>query len=148
MNVIRCSQSLFVDKQDLQTTDTIQCPLPRCNYTWCKVCHQEVNRTGPRHSCDGSSELNHLMDSSGWKYCPSGSLSFAQNPLKIQTYFLACRTAIEKSSGCNHMTAGLVYLHSNFTRLTNVISAYLADAIPISVTLAARLSFSPWYHPT
>jgi hypothetical protein len=146
MNAIRCSQSIFVDKQDVQTSDTIRCPLPRCNYTWCKICHQEVNNTGPRHSCDGSSELNHLMDSRGWKYCPSGPSLFAQKLQNIQTYFLACHTAIEKSSGCNHMTVGFVYLCRNFTYLINILSAYLADAIPISVMFAERLSFNPSYH--
>ncbi|KAJ7739825.1 hypothetical protein B0H16DRAFT_60005 [Mycena metata] len=41
---------------------------------------------GPKHSCDGSSELEHLMKSRGWKHCPG------------------CKTPFQKSSGCNHMT--------------------------------------------
>jgi hypothetical protein len=46
-----------------------------CNYMWCKTCHKVVN-IGTQHSCDGSSEFNHLITSTSWKYCPSKSFSF------------------------------------------------------------------------
>ncbi|KAJ3558370.1 hypothetical protein NM688_g964 [Phlebia brevispora] len=48
-------------------------------------CNQNVNPDGPEHSCDGTNELDHLMDQKGWKYCPG------------------CRTPAEKIEGCNHM---------------------------------------------
>lgn len=82
----KCRESMFVDRQEHQETNILVCPLPRCQYAWCKTCHQKVTVDGPQHSCDGSSELRDLMSKRGWKYCPG------------------CRTPIQKESGCNHMT--------------------------------------------
>ncbi|KAH8094848.1 hypothetical protein BXZ70DRAFT_896170 [Cristinia sonorae] len=82
----KCQQAVFVDKAEYEAQDLIVCPLPRCNYIWCKNCSRAIDVNGPRHSCDGSSELNHLMSQRGWKHCPG------------------CRTPTEKMDGCNHMT--------------------------------------------
>jgi len=82
----KCKRSTIVDRQDLESTAVVACPLGDCTYMWCKACQQEITAAGgPQHSCDGSSELDHLMKKSGWKYCPS------------------CKTPIQKDSGCNHM---------------------------------------------
>ncbi|KAJ7719079.1 hypothetical protein DFH07DRAFT_315765 [Mycena maculata] len=82
----KCKESVFVDRAEYEAASTLVCPLPRCNYAWCKACQQPVTEDGPKHSCDGSSELEHLMKQHGWKHCPG------------------CRTPFQKSSGCNHMT--------------------------------------------
>jgi len=47
-----------------------------CNYVWCKECQQEFVPNGPKHSCDGSSELKRLVEEQGWKYCPGEILFF------------------------------------------------------------------------
>ncbi|KAJ7091507.1 hypothetical protein B0H15DRAFT_836463 [Mycena belliarum] len=82
----KCKQSVFVDRGEYEAAPILVCPLPRCNYTWCKACHQTIPMDGPKHSCDGSSELEHLMKRRGWKQCPG------------------CKTVIHKVSGCNHIT--------------------------------------------
>ncbi|OCH90956.1 hypothetical protein OBBRIDRAFT_887305 [Obba rivulosa] len=82
----RCQNSAFVDKFEYEESDIITCPLQRCTYTWCKACSREIDIGGPKHSCDGSSELKHLMSQRGWKHCPG------------------CQTPVERTEGCNHMT--------------------------------------------
>ena len=67
----RCQRSMFVAKDEHEEVDIVTCPLPDCNHTWCKQCQQPIDFGGPKHSCDGSSELDHLMKQNGWKYCPS-----------------------------------------------------------------------------
>ncbi|KAG7439763.1 uncharacterized protein BT62DRAFT_983338 [Guyanagaster necrorhizus] len=74
-----CKKSAFVDRTEYQEAGIIACPVPRCNHIWWKSCQQT-------HSCDGSSELDHLMKQRGWKYCPG------------------CKTSVQKESGCNHTT--------------------------------------------
>jgi hypothetical protein len=66
----RCKESVFVDREEYEAAQILVCPLPRCNYAWCKACQQAIAIDGPKHSCDGSSELEHLMKRRGWKHCP------------------------------------------------------------------------------
>ncbi|EIN14301.1 hypothetical protein PUNSTDRAFT_96055 [Punctularia strigosozonata HHB-11173 SS5] len=82
----KCSKSVFVDRREYEEAKLIVCPLPTCNYLWCKDCSREVDIATSVHSCDGTSELNDLMDRRGWKHCPG------------------CSTPVEKTQGCNHMT--------------------------------------------
>ena len=106
----RCKSTFNVDKQDFQEIDNISCPLPWCNYTWCKLCQQSISANGPKHSCDGLSEMKDLIKRSGWKYCPS---KLGYHLSGTYFYYLkkitGCKTPIEKVSGCNHMTV-CVYL--------------------------------------
>ncbi|KAJ7066410.1 hypothetical protein C8F01DRAFT_1123157 [Mycena amicta] len=82
----KCKEGVFVDRGEHDAAENIACPLPRCNFVWCKACQQEITMGGPKHSCDGSSEMDHLLAQKGWRRCPG------------------CQTAFQKSSGCNHMT--------------------------------------------
>ena len=59
-----------VDRREYQATTIITCPLPDCSHTWCKECQQTVVLGGPEHSCNGVSELQHLMEKEGWRRCP------------------------------------------------------------------------------
>jgi hypothetical protein len=65
---------MFVARDEHEEATIIVCPLPDCNQAWCKQCQQLVDSNGPMHSCDGTSELDHLMKQEGWKYCPSEPL--------------------------------------------------------------------------
>ena len=68
--LIRCKRSAFVDRPEYQESRILACPLPGCNYAWCKSCQMAIDFGGPPHSCDGSSEFRHLMKEKGWKHCP------------------------------------------------------------------------------
>jgi len=67
----RCSSSSFFDRRQLNEARNLKCPFNGCNFMWCKGCQQEIIPHGPQHSCDGSSEMKHLVHQRGWKYCPS-----------------------------------------------------------------------------
>lgn len=103
---LRCKQSFSVDRQDFEGTDTISCPLRRCDHIWCKQCQQTIV-LGIKHSCDGLLELDRLAKKSGWKYCPSKSCYFFCLAIVLLTFLSGCKTLIEKVDGCNHMTVSV-----------------------------------------
>ncbi|KAH9019608.1 hypothetical protein EDB83DRAFT_124997 [Lactarius deliciosus] len=76
----------FFDREQLNEARNLRCPITECNFVWCKECQQEIVEGGPEHSCDGSSEMKHLVEQQGWKYCPT------------------CKVPCEKISGCNFMS--------------------------------------------
>ncbi|KAG1886487.1 hypothetical protein F4604DRAFT_1646179 [Suillus subluteus] len=82
----KCQRSVPVDRQEHDESRMLVCPLPNCNHIWCKACQQSFTIGGPPHSCDGTSELDHLMKQRGWKYCPN------------------CKTPVQRDGGCSHMT--------------------------------------------
>lgn len=82
----RCQNTVFVDRGEYQESRIVTCPLPGCTYAWCRHCQQEIAAGPVQHSCDGSLELATLMKDRGWKACPG------------------CKTNIQKTDGCNHMT--------------------------------------------
>ncbi|KAK0194944.1 hypothetical protein F5146DRAFT_924419 [Armillaria mellea] len=98
MHCRHCQNGTFVDRTEYQESKIITCPLPGCSYTWCKSCSQAIDTApgAPEHSCDGTSELDHLMKERGWKYCPG------------------CRTPVQKDGGCNHMTCTSPGCNSHF----------------------------------
>ncbi|KAF9229859.1 hypothetical protein BU15DRAFT_19191, partial [Melanogaster broomeanus] len=55
----KCHSSAFVDKFDLEAADEVRCPILGCDHVWCKKCQQSIDAGGPKHSCDGASELDH-----------------------------------------------------------------------------------------
>jgi hypothetical protein len=96
---------MFVARDEHDEMNIITCPLPDCNHIWCKQCQQTIELNGPKHSCDGTSELDHLMKQQGWKHCPSMSASLRYFLYLIFLFvFAACKTPIQKTSGCNHMS--------------------------------------------
>ncbi|KIM44614.1 hypothetical protein M413DRAFT_442575 [Hebeloma cylindrosporum] len=92
----RCQQTMNVDRGEYQTITIITCPLPGCSHTWCKDCQQAVVLGGPEHSCNGISELKHLMQKKGWRCCPG------------------CEIPIQKIAGCHHMTCSSPGCNTHF----------------------------------
>ncbi|KAI9457542.1 hypothetical protein HD554DRAFT_2029994 [Boletus coccyginus] len=86
INCRKCHHSGFIDRLDLEAISEIHCPFPACDHVWCKTCQQTIESGGPKHSCDGTAELDHLVKQQGWRYCPS------------------CKTPIQKLQGCNHLS--------------------------------------------
>ncbi|KAI0317531.1 hypothetical protein OF83DRAFT_1120887 [Amylostereum chailletii] len=118
----RCTRSAWVDRTDMNEIKILACPMRDCNHVWCKACQQTIEEGGPPHSCDGSSELDHLMRQRGWKYCPT------------------CRTPIQKESGCNHMTCGSPACNTHFCYVCgeNIVQSALQNEIRNAVSAHYR----------
>lgn len=115
MHCRQCQSSTFVDRTEYQESKIITCPLPGCSHTWCKSCSQTIDTVpgAPEHSCDGTSELDHLMKERGWKYCPG------------------CRTPVQKDGGCHHMTCTSPGCNSHFCYVCGnmIVQSALQDEI-------------------
>ena len=102
---IRCDRSVQVDKEEYEASKVLICPVPDCNYAWCKACQKPVttDHSDPPHSCDGAAELHHLVQQQGWKYCPSKCL-----PIGLFSGYLPsltdCKIPVERNGGCLHMS--------------------------------------------
>jgi hypothetical protein len=98
---------MFVARDDYENVDTISCPVPGCKHEWCKQCQQSIEFGGTKHSCNGTSELEHLIKQQRWKRCPSEPMPAAAFFLlgsQISSHpFSACNIPIQKISGCDHM---------------------------------------------
>ncbi|KAI0297436.1 hypothetical protein BC826DRAFT_933608, partial [Russula brevipes] len=113
----RCSHSSFFDRQEFNEERNLMCPFTDCNYVWCKACQQEIvpdAPDGPDHSCDGSSELKHLAQQQGWKYCPT------------------CSTPCEKISGCNFLSCISPGCNSHFCYKCSEL--IVRSAVPAAIT--------------
>ena len=105
---LRCHLSGFVDRLDLEAQSEIHCPFPACDHVWCKKCQQTIEPGVPEHSCDGTSELDHLMKQQGWRYCPSESYLAARVSILRPFPYVDCKTPIQKLQGCNHLSVRLL----------------------------------------
>ncbi|KAI0259086.1 hypothetical protein BC834DRAFT_974597 [Gloeopeniophorella convolvens] len=118
----KCQRSMFVARDEHDEARILACPLPDCNYAWCKQCQQGINFDGPQHSCDGTSELDHLMKQNGWKYCPT------------------CNTPIQKIDGCNHMSCMAAACNTHFCYLCGDLIARSALGPEIKVAVSKHFS--------
>ncbi|KAI0663238.1 hypothetical protein C8Q70DRAFT_501360 [Cubamyces menziesii] len=114
----KCLQSVSVDKKQYQAQNVIHCPLKGCGYVWCKQCSQPVDPSAGEHSCDGTKELDHLMNKQGWKRCPG------------------CRTPTEKISGCNHMSCKVPGCNSHFCYVCGQLT--VRSALPSDIRSAKQ----------
>ncbi|KAJ6620547.1 hypothetical protein B0H10DRAFT_2215822 [Mycena sp. CBHHK59/15] len=117
----KCKESIFVDRTEYEASPILVCPLPACDHVWCKACQQTIDVAGPQHSCDGSSELEHLMKRRGWKHCPG------------------CKTPFQKSSGCNHMTCMSPGCNTHFCYVCG--AAIVRSALPQEVKAAVSAHY-------
>ncbi|KAJ1306568.1 hypothetical protein OPQ81_007569 [Rhizoctonia solani] len=74
----KCQRAAFVIRADLESETEITCPLPDCDYKWCKNCNKPIEGE-EKHSCDGTNELRDLMASEGWKECPGCKTPISRN---------------------------------------------------------------------
>ncbi|KAI0250869.1 hypothetical protein BJV78DRAFT_525543 [Lactifluus subvellereus] len=116
----KCQQSMFVARDEHEEAKIIVCPLPGCNHLWCKQCQQTIETKGSKHSCDGTSELDHLMKQQGWKRCPT------------------CKTPIQKTTGCNHMSCIAPACNTHF--------CYLCGNLIVRSALGQEITNATWRH--
>jgi hypothetical protein len=118
----KCQRSVPVDRQEHDESRMLVCPLPDCNHIWCKACQQTFIIGGPPHSCDGTSELDHLMKQRGWKYCPN------------------CKTPVQRDGGCSHMTCISPGCNTHFCYVCgkNIVRSALRSDIQNAVTAHYR----------
>lgn len=119
----KCQRSVPVDKQEHDESHMLVCPLPDCNHIWCKACQQSFVIGGPPHSCDGTSELDHLMKQRGWKYCPN------------------CKTPVQRDGGCSHMTCISPACNTHFCYVCgkNIVRSALRSDIQTAVAAHYRV---------
>ncbi|KIO01560.1 hypothetical protein M404DRAFT_1002985 [Pisolithus tinctorius Marx 270] len=118
----KCNRAAFVDRTDYNDMPNIVCPMGDCSHIWCKLCLRTILIGGPKHSCDGSSELDHLMKEQGWHYCPS------------------CKTPFQKDYGCNHMTCIAPGCNTHFCYRCGelIVRSALRDEVGKAVTAHYR----------
>ncbi|KAH9973116.1 hypothetical protein BGW80DRAFT_1311884 [Lactifluus volemus] len=118
----KCSRSTFCDREEFNEVNHLKCPITDCNYVWCKMCQQEIIPNGPEHSCDGSSEMAHLVQQEGWKYCPT------------------CKTPCEKISGCNFISCISPGCNTHFCYACRAL--IIRSAVPVEIAQGKREHYS------
>ncbi|KAI0250865.1 hypothetical protein BJV78DRAFT_525300 [Lactifluus subvellereus] len=116
----KCQQSMFVARDEHEEAKIIVCPLPGCNHVWCKQCQRTIEIDGSKHSCDGTSELDHLMKQQGWKHCPT------------------CKTPIQKTTGCNFMSCIAPACNTHF--------CYLCGNLIVRSARGREIMAAKWRH--
>ncbi|KAG1755277.1 uncharacterized protein EDB91DRAFT_1098167 [Suillus paluster] len=119
----KCQRSVPVDKGEHEESRLLICPLPDCSHIWCKACQQSITIGGPPHSCDGTSELDHLMKQRGWKYCPN------------------CKTPVQRDGGCSHMTCISPGCNTHFCYICgeNIVRSALRSEIQTAMSAHYRV---------
>lgn len=104
-----------VDRESYQTLNIVMCPLPRCNYRWCKFCRKEVRSCDAPHRCRNW-KLDGIAWTKGWKSCP-GIQIYIDNLEPNLKKMTGCGVVVERISGCNHMTVSGFSFARSKTRL-------------------------------
>ncbi|KAG1827559.1 uncharacterized protein BJ212DRAFT_1256725 [Suillus subaureus] len=119
----KCQRSVPVDRQEHDESRMLVCPLPDCDHAWCKACQQPLTTDGPPHSCDGVSELDHLMKQRGWRYCPN------------------CKTPVQRDGGCTHVAciSPACNTHFCYTCGENIVRSALPSDIQTAVAAHYRV---------
>ncbi|KIK79407.1 hypothetical protein PAXRUDRAFT_834120 [Paxillus rubicundulus Ve08.2h10] len=125
VNCRKCQNSAFVDRGDHEATNELRCPVLGCDHVWCRKCQQSIDPNSTTHSCDGASELDHLMKERGWKYCPN------------------CKTPIQKQDGCDHMVCIAPGCNTQFCYLCGVIVTRTVVAQEINAGKMAHFRVCP-----
>ncbi|KAF8300418.1 hypothetical protein DL93DRAFT_2067651 [Clavulina sp. PMI_390] len=125
----KCSESVYIDRQEYLSNSFIDCPLPNCHGRSCKDCGKVVPRPPPPedatpeyqgivepHFCSAD-DLKNYLQTTGAKRCPG------------------CATPILRNEGCNHMTCVVPGCHTHFCYKcsTKIISSKDSNAVRTAV---------------
>ena len=119
----RCKRSVLVDRQEHEESQILICPLPDCNYSWCKACQQSITTASDTpHSCDGTAELDLMRQYYRVEALSRYVLKF---PYTLHCYLSSlvdCRTPVKKIGGCRHMTLCVIVLQFEKYIITNILT--------------------------
>ncbi|KAJ7153965.1 hypothetical protein C8R43DRAFT_1186848 [Mycena crocata] len=110
----RCHETAHIEHSE---NPIIDCPVYPCTAVWCRRCRAIVADDRRRHTCDGQAEMDDLARRLGWKQCP------------------VCRTRVERSEGCNHMTCIAPACNSHFCYRCGGLIARNVDGLGLHAAL-------------
>ncbi|KAF9531707.1 hypothetical protein CPB83DRAFT_786403 [Crepidotus variabilis] len=129
----RCKQEMYVDREQFEANDIVSCPLPSCQYSWCKSCSKEVSPCDKSHTCVKNKKLHRLAKRKGWKPCPG------------------CGVLVDKTVGCNHMMCTVPRCSVHFCFRCGgmifdpAINDYIGEAITVHYLNCRQ--YERWYTP-
>ncbi|KAF9561217.1 hypothetical protein CPC08DRAFT_635653 [Agrocybe pediades] len=80
-----CAETVNIEKESFGVQSVIKCPAEKCGHKWCNNCMKDLTNSSEGHRCKNGG-ISKLMRRKGWRYCPG------------------CKTPVQKSYGCNHIT--------------------------------------------